>query len=232
MAQRLSDQKRHDSGPQRVLIVDDHPIVRHGLTELLNQERDLEVCGSVGTAREALRFLDREIPDIIIADISLEEGRNGLDMIKLVHRRFASLPVLVLTMHDENLYAERVLRAGARGFIMKQEASDRIVEAVRTVLDGEFFVSPRIASRIVQDIFAPDDQVSRQYGLDKLSDRELDVFERLGRGLSGTEIANQLGLSQKTVDTYRANIKRKLGLKNSGELLQHAIAWAENDGAL
>lgn len=222
--------KKKPSAKRTILIVDDHPIVRHGLTQLLNQEPDLDVCMEAATASEAQAILERRRPDLVIADISLD-GKNGLELVKSIRRCDTDLPILVLSMHDENLYAERALRAGANGYVMKQEASERVLDAARAVLNGDIYVSAKMASRIVRDVMAQPARGGGDAGFDRLSDRELEVFEWLGRGLSSAQIAGRLQLSAKTIETYRSHIKRKLHLVSSGELVQHAVNWVEGRGA-
>jgi DNA-binding NarL/FixJ family response regulator len=222
--------KRKPDARRTILIVDDHPIVRHGLTQLLNQEPDLDVCMEAASAAEALALLERKRPDVTIADISLD-GKNGLELVKAIRRRDTKMPILVLSMHDENLYAERALRAGANGYVMKQEAADRVLDGVRAVLRGEIFVSAKVASRCVRDVISRSSGPVDEFGIGRLSDRELEVFEWLGRGLSSAQIAARLALSSKTIETYRSHIKSKLHLASSVELVQHAVNWVEGRGA-
>ena len=213
----------------RVYIVDDHPIVRHGIAQLIDQQPDLEVCGEAEGAHEALKAIAALKPDVVTVDLSLKGG-HGLDLIKDVRERFPRLPVLVVSMHDESLYAERVLRAGARGYIMKHEATDRVAVAIRQVLRGEIYVSDRMASRIMQKIVRTPEGAAPSF-LASLSDRELEVFHLIGQGHGTRQIADRLHLSVKTIETYRAHIKDKLNLGTATELVRHAVQWAQGGGA-
>jgi DNA-binding NarL/FixJ family response regulator len=211
----------------RVFVVDDHPIVRHGLALLINSQPDLEVCGEADETRTALAALDAARPDLLVVDISLN-GPDGLDLVKAVRARSETetLPVLMLSMHDESIYAERALRAGANGYIMKQEATDRLLTAIRRILNGEVYLSNRAASRMVQQyVQGPGGTRIRRPALAALSDRELEVFRLIGEGHSTRHIANDLHLSVKTVETHQAHIKEKLSLRSARELMQYAIEW-------
>lgn len=216
---------RHDAAAPRsaVLIVDDHPIVRQGLTLLINREPDLAVCGDAEEAASALRRIEELKPDLIVVDISLN-GPDGLDLLKNIRARDPNLPVLILSMLDESLYAERALRAGANGYIMKQEATDRVLVAIRRILAGEIYVSDRMANRMLHR-FAGGVQVEDRSPIADLTDRELEVFRLIGEGHGTRQIAEQLHISVKTVESYQAHIKEKLSLKNARELVQRAIQW-------
>lgn len=213
---------------RRIFIVEDHPIFRLGMTELINDEPDLVVCGDADTVQGALSAIEELSPDLVIADISLREG-DGIELIKALQRRCPGLPVLVLSMHSEALYAERALAAGARGYIMKQEAMDRVVGAVRIVLTGRIYASDAVKERILNGLFQPAGD-TRPPAVNRLTDRELEVFRLIGRGLSTKEIAHTLNLSIKTIGTYRERIKEKLHLKHATELVQFAVHWACPDG--
>ncbi|MEX2215933.1 MAG: response regulator transcription factor [Phycisphaeraceae bacterium] len=208
-----------------MLIVDDHPVVRHGFAQRLNVETDIEVCGDAGAAHEALRQADALQPNVIMVDISLEEG-SGLDLIKDLKSRGDDVRILVVSSHDEDVYAERCLRAGAHGYLHKGQAIDRIVEAVRQVARGGYYLSSDVASRALKLALvgnaAPAPSSSP---VDLLSDRELQVFELLGQGMTVNGIADKLFLSPKTIETYRAHLKLKLNLANSSALLRHAMQW-------
>jgi DNA-binding NarL/FixJ family response regulator len=208
----------------RILVVDDHPLVRTGLAELLRHEADLEVCCEASTLQEAVEFLASGSPDVAIVDISLPDG-NGLDLVKRLRIRHPNTRVLVLSMHDEALLAERALHAGALGYINKEEAAEKIIGAIRHVLTGKTWMSPRMKAHR-QAVDAPATGESRGSPLATLSDRELEVFELIGRGVGTGEIAAKLHLSVKTIETYRANIKRKLRLTSSGELTRRAVQWS------
>jgi DNA-binding NarL/FixJ family response regulator len=213
----------------QVLVVDDHPIVRHGLALLLNREPDLMVCGEAEDAQSATRAIASLRPDLVILDISLG-GPDGLDLLKQIRACDTDLPVLVLSMHDETTYAERVLRAGANGYIMKQEATDRVLTAIRCILAGRVYVPDRIASRLLRQ-YAHTATVTSRSPLAALSDRELEVFRLIGAGRSTRQIAEILHLSVKTVESYQAHIKEKLDLRNAHELQYHAIEWAISEKA-
>jgi len=210
----------------RIFIVDDHPIVRKGLAQLINQEEDLVICGEADNAEAALEALKKVKPDLAIVDISLR-GIDGFELTRLIRARFDNIPVLVISMHDEALFAERALRVGARGYIMKQEAIEKMMEAIRKVLRGELYVSERVSANIVKRfVDGKAEGVSSPEEL--LSDREMEVFQLIGQGFGTRQIADQLHVSVKTVETYRANIKEKLNLKNATELMKHAVHWIES----
>jgi DNA-binding NarL/FixJ family response regulator len=205
----------------RILIVDDHPLVRTGLAQLISDCPDLEVCGEAGDMAEALRQIDALDPDLAIIDLSLAGG-SGLDLIEHVKSRNRDLPMLVASMHDETLYAERVLAAGARGYINKQEAQERIIRAIRRVLGGKVYLSERMTERMLSGMV---DSNHEKRDIDSLSNRELQVFELIGQGISTSHIASRLNLSTKTIETHQAHIKKKLGLGSAHELTQRAIRW-------
>jgi DNA-binding NarL/FixJ family response regulator len=204
-----------------VFIVDDHPLLRQGLALLVNRERDLAVCGEAEEAHTAMKEITAKKPDILIADISLN-GPDGLELLKNLRMLFPNLPVLILSMHDESIYAERALRARANGYIMKQEATEKVLVAVRRILGGDIYLSDRMANKLLHQYIggASADMHSR---LSALSDRELEVFRLIGEGRSTRQIAEKLHLSIKTVETYQAHIKDKLSLQSGRELVQHAI---------
>jgi len=221
---KQSDQTLDDK--IRILIVDDHPIVRRGLAELLNHEDDFAVCGQAEDYHEALRAIGQLNPNMAVVDISLKET-SGLELIKDIHSQHPDLPVLALSMHDETLYAERALRAGAMGYIMKQEATENVIAAIRKILGGEIYVSDRMASRMVRKLVAGQ-TVTNASSVDCLSDRELEVFRLIGKGHGTRQISERLYLSVKTIETYRAHIKDKLNLADAAELLQYAIQWVSS----
>jgi DNA-binding NarL/FixJ family response regulator len=201
--------------------VDDHPLLRQGLALLINREQDLMVCGEAEEAQAAVRAIAEKKPDILIADISLN-GPDGLDLLKNIRMLYPDLPVLILSMHDESIYAERALRARANGYIMKQEATEKVLVAVRRILSGDMYLSDRMANKLLHQFISGSatDMSSR---LSSLSDRELEVFRLIGDGRSTRQIAEKLHLSIKTVETYQAHIKEKLSLRSGRELVQHAI---------
>ena len=210
----------------RIMIVDDHPVMRHGLGQLIEQQPDLEVCGEAEGVTEARRLFDSMGCDVAVIDLSLKDG-HGLDLIKDLQASKSPPKMLVMSMHDEPSYAERALRAGARGYLPKSEAVDQIIEAIHRVLKGEVYLTPRLTTRLLHGIVggglepgcAPEDV---------LSDRELQVFELLGQGLSSRAISQQLTLSVKTIDTHREHIKAKLGLPSGVELVRRAILWCHS----
>ncbi|HUA63627.1 MAG TPA: response regulator transcription factor [Verrucomicrobiae bacterium] len=210
-----------------VLLVDDHPIVRQGLAQLINQEPDMAVCGQAEDAAGAFRIIAAQRPDIVVLDISLR-GPDGLSLLKDIRLSDSRLPVLILSMHDESLYAERALRSGANGYIMKQEATETVLEAIRRILNGEIYVSDRISKRLLKQIYSNPSEGSP---IEALSDRELTVFRLIGKGRATREIADDLHVSVKTVESYQAHIKEKLSLKNSRQLFQHAFQWVTREDA-
>jgi DNA-binding NarL/FixJ family response regulator len=206
-----------------VFVVDDHPLLRQGLAMLINRESDLMVCGEAEEAPTAMKALAAARPDIVIADISLN-GPDGLDLLKNLRILYPDLPVLILSMHDESIYAERALRARANGYIMKQEATEKVLVAVRRILDGEIYLSYRMANKLLQQ-YMSGQTAETDSRLTALSDRELEVFRLIGDGLSTRRIAEVLHLSMKTVESYQAHLKEKLSLRTGRELMQHAIQW-------
>jgi DNA-binding NarL/FixJ family response regulator len=206
----------------RILIVDDHPLVRTGFSQLIGDCPDLEVCGEAGDMAEALKQVDATSPDLAIIDLSLAGG-SGLDLIERIRSRNKDILMLVASMHDETLYAERVLAAGARGYINKQEAQDSIIRAIRQVLGGKVYLSQQMTDRLLSGMV---DANGEKRDIDSLSNRELQVFELIGEGVSSSQIAEQLNLSIKTIETHQAHIKKKLGLGSAHELNQRAIRWA------
>jgi DNA-binding NarL/FixJ family response regulator len=225
--QKNSKKAKSLSTKKQVYLVDDHPIVRQGLIKLIEQEEHLEVCGESGSVAEALGELKRVSPDVILVDISLEDS-NGLELIKLVDDLGMQIPMLVLSMHDESLYAEHALRSGASGYVMKQAASNTLIQAIEKVLEGEIYVSKAMSNQMLKMAFRSGGEDTRT-GTETLSLRELEVFELIGRGNSTREIAEQLNLSVKTIETYRAHIKDKLQLRSGTELMQRAIHWVETE---
>jgi DNA-binding NarL/FixJ family response regulator len=212
---------------KRILVVDDHPIVRQGLALLINREPDLVVCGEAEEATGAMHVLASARPDVLIVDISLT-GPDGLDLLKTIRTIHPTLPVLILSMHDESIYAERALRAGANGYIMKQEATEKVLVAVRRILSGEIYVSDRIANKMLKHYITGAGTL-RNSSIADLSDRELEVFRLIGEGHGTRQIAEELHLSIKTVESYQAHIKEKLSLRSARELMQHAIQWNMNE---
>lgn len=210
----------------RVFLVEDHPIVRHGLATLIDDEPDLSVCGGAESAREAAAAIKKLKPDVVVVDIALGET-SGLDLIKELHEDRPKMPILALSMHDEAVYAERALRAGAKGYIMKKEAMDKVMTAIRRVLAGEVYVSEKMASRMVRKLVDPKDSAVSS-PIETLSDREFEVFRLIAQGIGPTEIAQRLQVSVKTIETHREHIKEKLGFKTGTELTRFCLQWQMN----
>jgi DNA-binding NarL/FixJ family response regulator len=209
--------------PTRVLIVDDHPLVRQGLIGLIAPHRDFEICGEASGIKEAQVVAATARADVAIIDLTLEDG-NGIELIKQFKEKYPEMKLLVVSMHEESLFAERALRAGASGYVSKREAIRTIVQAVRTVLAGKVYLSQTMTERVVQ--WAVDAKAEHSRApLERLTDREIEIFEMIGRGLTSQEIARKLQLSPKTVATYREHVKEKLELKNGAELTRHAVQW-------
>lgn len=211
----------------KILLVDDHPLVREWLTNLINQEAEFEVCGEAGTARQALQMISSTHPDIVIVDIWLDKGGSGIELIKDIKAMHPNVAAIVLSMHDETLYAERVMRAGAQGYVMKRDATGKILDAIKTVLAGKKYFSAAVNAMMAQKLVQGTDTTSDS-PVAILSDRELEVFELLGRGNNTRQISEQLNLSAKTVQVYCARIKEKLNLTNINELITHAVRWYES----
>jgi len=219
--------QNHEVTKRRVLVVDDHPIVRQGLALMINREPDLVVCGEAEEAMGAMHVLTSSRPDLMIVDISLT-GPDGIDLLKNIRISHPSLPVLILSMHDEMIYAERALRAGANGYIMKQEATENVLVAIRRILSGEIYVSTRIANQMLKHYITGSGTL-RNSSIADLSDRELEVFRLIGEGHGTRQIAEELHISIKTVESYQAHIKEKLSLRSARELMQRAIQWNMNE---
>lgn len=216
--------EQRQSRRSRVLIVEDHPMFRERLRELIDKESDLEVCGEADNIQAALELLRMPEPvDVVVLDITLRSG-SGLELLKQMQAEHLATPVLVLSMHDEALYAERSLRAGAKGYITKYEASPRVMTAIRQVLGGEVYLSSKIATKILGGLTGGPRKLS---GVEQLTDRELEVFELIGRGRTTREIGARLHLGTTTVDTYRARIRTKLQIENSSQLVHEAVRWVE-----
>jgi len=224
----MATQPGSDAGHKKnVLLVDDHPTFRRGLRNIIEGQADLAVCGEAGTAQEALRAIRELQPDIAIVDISLKES-SGLELMKDIKTRYAELPVLALSMHDEVIYAERALRAGAKGYVMKDESPEEVLAAIRKILSGALSVSERMSARLLHQAIGGRFGEGG-YSVERLGDRELEVLGLIGRGLGTRQIAKQLHRSVKTIDSHRAHIKEKLGLKNASELTLYAVRWVEDE---
>ncbi len=218
----MSPDAQHEK--RRVFLVDDHPIVRQGLALLINSQLDLIVCGEASSYAEAIQGIEQSKPELVIADIGLDDS-NGLDLVKRVAEQMPGVATLVLSMHDESLYAERAIRAGASGYIMKGDPADTILNAIRHVLDGGTHLSERVREKLLRSMVGRG-KTNAGEPTDRLSDRELEVFIRIGQGHGTRDIADSLHISVKTVETYRTHIREKLRLEDGGELLRYAIEWA------
>jgi len=205
----------------RIFLVDDHPITRQGVAALINQERNLTVCGEADSAPKALEAITKTKPDLAIVDISLKTT-SGIELIKNLKALDSKLPVLVMSMHDESLYAERALRAGAQGYIMKQEASEKVLVAIQRVLEGELYLSDSMKEKMLHRMVNSKKEEAG-FSIDRLSDREMEVFQLIGNGFSTRQIASQLNLSVKTIDSYREHLKLKLSLEKGADLVRYAI---------
>ena len=216
------------SNKTRVFLVDDHPAMRHGIAQLLARENDLEVCGEAGDGREALNAIAGTLPDLIVLDIALKDPDcTGLDLVSEIHASVGPVPILIYSMHDEKFYAERALRAGARGYLMKQEPVRRIIHAVRAIIKDGIYVSEEINRLILlKHIGASPERQPSVTPEDCLSEREFEVFRLIGKGLQPREIAQKLYLSTKTIETHRMNIRKKFGMANASELTRYAIDWS------
>jgi DNA-binding NarL/FixJ family response regulator len=207
----------------QIFIVDDHPAIREALTSSINSKIDMRVVGESPTAKGALRQMERRKPDVVVVDISLEDA-HGLDLVEEIRSRFPDVRVVVFSMYEESVYAERAIRAGASGYVMKSEPTERVVEAIQSVSEGDVFLSQRMSSRILSKVIRQQDYAFSS-ATEQLTDREMTVFEKLGRGESVRDIAEELDLSRKTVETYRRRAKEKLGFDTVDELLQYAVQW-------
>jgi len=212
--------------PVTFLVVDDHPVFRQGLVALIRSNERYEVCGEAGSAAEALEALQRAVPDIALVDISLV-GQNGLDLVRTLKASHPSMLILIISMHDEAVYAERALKAGARGYVMKQEAASVMLDAITTVLSGKIYVSAAMRDRLLETMFTRREETETP-SVERLSDRELEVLERIGQGYGAAEIAKMLNLSVKTVNAYRDHIKEKLHVDGAGELRRFAVKWVQS----
>jgi DNA-binding NarL/FixJ family response regulator len=217
---------RTKSAQKRILIVDDHPMMRQGLAHLIQNEPDLVTCGEAENAAQAMEAIPAVKPDLVLADITLPD-KSGLELIKDIRAQHPAMAVLVISMHDESLYVERVLRAGARGYIMKQEGGKKLMLAIRQVLSGQIYVSEKMSSKILE-IFSGRRPDASESPVEKLTDREFEVFQLIGKGLTTLQMANELHVSNKTIEVHRANIKNKLKMQTAPELLRYAVRWLES----
>lgn len=213
----------------KIVVVDDHPLMRKGLVMSLEAETDLHVVAQASNAEDGIGVIEAEDPDLVVVDISLP-GMSGIELVKQLQSMRPQINTLVVSRHDESLYAERAIRAGAKGYVMKLAAPDELVKAVRKVMNGGIYVSEKVNERLLMGMISGKEMVS-QSPLDVLSDRELEVFELTGKGFGTRDISERLHLSVKTVESYRARIKTKLNLSNAAELMQHAVQWVEGEKA-
>ena len=219
---------QQDEKLRRRLVVDDHPIVRHGVVQLIEQTQGFEVAAQAGTAEEALTLAESGEYDLAIVDVSLQ-GVSGLELVKQIRERGVEMPILMMSMHDESFYAERALRAGAQGYVMKQRATAEIAEAIERVLGGDLYLSDDLSAKLLRRVVDGDPNPEAG-SVSQLSDRELEVLQLLGQGVPTREVADRLNLSIKTIESYRANIKRKLELRNATELMRYAVKWVQTQG--
>jgi DNA-binding NarL/FixJ family response regulator len=218
LAVNFTDERR------RVLLLDDHPMTRYGMARLIEQEPDLVVCGEAENAQTALTAIKAQRPEVVLVDLTMPGG-EGIEFIKDMRALHPEVAILVVSMHDEEVYAQRALRAGSRGYIMKSEGGEQLVKAIRQVLEGKIYLSEKMAGKVLE-VFSGQRERGETTTLDKLSDREFEVFRLLGQGLTTREIGQRLRLGTKTVDTHRLHLRQKLGFKTSAALIKHAIQWA------
>jgi len=222
----MANKTEAETNRRRILIVDDHAVLREGLVAQINREAGLVVCGEAESARQAIEAVARLHPDLVLADITLP-GRNGLELIRDLRALHPRLPVLVLSMHDASLFAERVLRAGGRGYVSKQQSGSQLIKAIRLVLSGQIYLSEEVSTRLLGSFTGKAERPKTLSPVELLTDRELEVFHLIGQAKETKEISRRLGMSAKTVEAHRASIKRKLKLKTGPELTRHAVLWVE-----
>ncbi len=223
----VKKQAKKNETKTQILLVDDHPVVRDGLTTIINHQRDLNVCGGADDAHQALKAISELKPDIVVVDISLKNS-DGIELTKSIKAKYPKLRVLVLSVHDESIYAERALRAGARAYLMKEVVSENIVKAIRSVLKGEIYVSDTISKKFLHKI-AGDKAATTKTPIENLSDREFEIFRLIGVGYKASQMAKRLHLSVKTIETYRGRLKEKLNITDASKLLRYAIKWVSSD---
>ena len=211
---------------KRVLLVDDHPIMRHGLAQLIRAEEGLDVCGDAGTAADGLDAVGHFKPDLVVVDLTLPD-KNGLELLKDIQALHPGTLCIVLSMHDESVYAERALRAGARGYVMKEAAADYLVDAIRRVLGGGIYVSDAMASRMLEGMTSSRSKPGVSL-IDRLTDRELEILQMIGKGVATKNIADKLNISARTVEAHRAHIKEKIGITDGAALVRYAVQWVES----
>ena len=211
----------------RILIVDDHPMIREGVTLGISAQHDMQVCGEAATEEEALAVAEKTSPDLMIVDVSLKTG-DGIELVKQIKAKHPEIKVIVFSAYDESLYAERALRAGASGYVNKQESQDKLLDAIRTALAGKRYVSSEVAQRLLAQVVGGKSETKSP--IEQLTDRELGIFRMIGKGMPTSKIANELFLSTHTIDSHREHIKRKLGIKNAAELSREAVQWVLENG--
>lgn len=225
------DRSSSERAKLRVLLVDDHPVTRQGLSALISQRSDLMVCGEADSMPRAMEMVQRVQPSLVLADISLKTS-NGLELVKNIKAQFPTMPILIISMYDENLYAERALRAGAMGYVMKNEAAEHLLAAIDRVLEGEVYLSEGIKDKMLQRFVSSNRKDESAFAIESLSDREMEVFQLIGNGFSTRQIAARLGLSVKTIDSYREHLKAKLAVSTGSDLVRHAIQWVKSESML
>jgi DNA-binding NarL/FixJ family response regulator len=208
----------------KIIIVDDHPVVRQGIKMFIESEKHFIVCGEAGNANDAIKQINKNNPDVVIVDISLEGETSGLELIKAIRNRFPNVYTLVLSMHEESRYAERALKAGARGYIMKKEAQEKIMVAINKILDGGVYLSQTLSDKFITKFLHGNTEENNPINI--LTDKEFEIFRFIAEGLSSKEIAKRLNLSKNTIDSHKRNIKEKLQLRNSAELMKKAVEWS------
>lgn len=213
---------------KKILMVEDHPIFRMGMCELINQEKDLTVCGSAEDVVEAMHLVELKNPDLVIVDLSLKSS-NGMTLIREMNKHYQKIPVLVLSMHEESLHAKRCLLAGAKGYLMKHETKDSIITAIRRIFAGKKYISQRVMDTLLDKLGEEESETGQKSPIHGLTDRELEIFQMIGKGFSSGQIAEQLNLSVKTISAHRERIKQKLGAKTSGELVRYAVLLLETE---
>ncbi len=223
-------ERRKDGKKVSIIIVDDHPIVRHGIAQLINKQKDMEITGEASSIAEGWDAIVKVSPDLVIVDLTLE-NESGLDLIRGIKDRCTGISVLVLSMHDESIFAERAFRAGASGYVMKHEGTEKLIGAIRRIVEGDLYASDNLKEKLLKRIVKGTPlAVESSDSVDALSNRELEVFQMIGRGLTTREIADKLHLSVKTIEAHRQNIKDKLGLANANELIRNAVQWLQGQG--
>lgn len=223
-------ERRKDGKKVSIIIVDDHPIVRHGIAQLINKQKDMEITGEASSIAEGWDAIVKVSPDLVIVDLTLE-NESGLDLIRGIKDRCPGISVLVLSMHDESIFAERAFRAGASGYVMKHEGTEKLIGAIRRIVEGDLYASDNLKEKLLKRIVKGTTlAVESSDSVDALSNRELEVFQMIGRGLTTREIADKLHLSVKTIEAHRQNIKDKLGLANANELIRNAVQWLQGQG--